>query len=285
MVVAQGPASEQQVRNFIESEECSLRFLCPHKYSDKLWRMLNLLDEFFGMQTGANSYYTPKGTQGFAPHFDDVDVFVIQTEGCKRWRLYAPREAGEILPNISSPNYAQAEIGSPIMDVLLRAGDFLYAPRGTIHQCVAAREHHSLHVTLSTCLRTNWNQYFSVMLPRVLQLASEESIDLRRSLPHKYERYMGVMHADSRSGGQRERFMDRFMELLTNMVDEDTLPFDAAADQLQTEFLAGRVPPALTDAVAKRTAKVLLTGKDAKAKRKLIKLTTCVRLVQEGVAR
>jgi hypothetical protein len=79
--------------------------------------------------------------------------------------------------------------------------------------------------------------------------------------------------------------MDRFMELLTNMVDEDTLPFDAAADQLQTEFLAGRVPPALTDAVAKRTAKVLLAGKDAKAKKKLIKLTTCVRLVQEGVAR
>ena len=262
-----------------------MRFLCPHKYSDKLWRMLNLLDEFFGMQTGANSYYTPKGTQGFAPHFDDVDVFVIQTEGCKRWRLYAPREAGEVLPNISSPNYAQSEIGSPIMDVLLRAGDFLYAPRGTIHQCVAAREHHSLHVTLSTCLKTNWNQYFSVMLPRVLQLASEESIELRRSLPHKYERYMGVMHADSRSNGQRERFMDRFMELLTDMVDEDTLPFDAAADQLQTEFLAGRVPPALTDAVAKRTAKVLLAGKDAKAKRKLIKLTTCVRLVQEGVAR
>jgi lysine-specific demethylase/histidyl-hydroxylase NO66 len=40
--------------------------------------MLALLDDFFGSQCGANTYLTPAGTQGFAPHYDDVDIFVVQ---------------------------------------------------------------------------------------------------------------------------------------------------------------------------------------------------------------
>jgi len=34
---------------------------------------------------------TPPGSQGFAPHFDDIEAFVIQLEGKKRWRLYPSR--------------------------------------------------------------------------------------------------------------------------------------------------------------------------------------------------
>ena len=38
-----------------------------------------------------NSYLTPPGSQGFAPHYDDIEAFVIQLEGKKHWRLYNPR--------------------------------------------------------------------------------------------------------------------------------------------------------------------------------------------------
>lgn len=31
-------------------------------------------------------------------------------------------------------NFDQSEIGSPVLDVILQAGDLLYFPRGTIHQ-------------------------------------------------------------------------------------------------------------------------------------------------------
>lgn len=36
-------------------------------------------------------YLTPPGTQGFAPHYDDIEAFVIQLEGKKHWRVYNPR--------------------------------------------------------------------------------------------------------------------------------------------------------------------------------------------------
>ena len=36
-------------------------------------------------------YLTPPGTQGFAPHWDDIEVFILQLEGKKHWKLYSPR--------------------------------------------------------------------------------------------------------------------------------------------------------------------------------------------------
>lgn len=47
-------------------------------------------------------YLTPPGTQGFAPHYDDIEAFVLQLEGKKQWSLYNPRSDNETLPRFSS---------------------------------------------------------------------------------------------------------------------------------------------------------------------------------------
>ncbi|OXB63355.1 hypothetical protein ASZ78_001931 [Callipepla squamata] len=59
---------------------------------------------------GANTYLTPPGTQGFAPHYDDIEAFVLQLEGKKHWRVYSPRTSSEALPQFSSANLTQAEL-------------------------------------------------------------------------------------------------------------------------------------------------------------------------------
>lgn len=69
---------------------CSIRILNPHTYSTKLQALLNCLQEYFGTMAGANLYLTPPGSQGFAPHYDDIEAFVLQIEGRKHWKLYAP---------------------------------------------------------------------------------------------------------------------------------------------------------------------------------------------------
>ena len=55
-------------------------------------------------------YLTPPGTQGFAPHYDDIEAFVLQLEGKKHWKVYQPvvnltdpdNKIDERLPRMSS---------------------------------------------------------------------------------------------------------------------------------------------------------------------------------------
>lgn len=61
------------------------------------------------------------------------------------------------LPCISSPaNFNQAEIGKPILEVVLEAGDLLYFPRGFIHQGDCHPDAHSLHITISSFQKNSW---------------------------------------------------------------------------------------------------------------------------------
>src|SRR5207248_4395413 len=46
------------------------------------------LEAAFHCPVHANMYLTPKGAQGFDAHFDPHEVFVLQLEGRKTWRLY-----------------------------------------------------------------------------------------------------------------------------------------------------------------------------------------------------
>lgn len=76
-------------------------------------------------------YLTPPDSQGFAPHYDDIDAFILQVEGKKRWKLYGARKEEEKLPRFSSPNFSEEtdNLGEPILDVVLEEGDLLYFPR------------------------------------------------------------------------------------------------------------------------------------------------------------
>jgi ribosomal protein L16 Arg81 hydroxylase len=75
-------------------------------------------NRYFGCVVGSNVYYTPADSQGFAPHFDDVDVFVLQIEGKKHWKLYTP-DKSEALPRYSSGNLDPADLPEPSHDIVL----------------------------------------------------------------------------------------------------------------------------------------------------------------------
>lgn len=85
-----GRAVASSVWDFYDNS-CSIRILNPHTYNDRVHLLLATLQEYFGTMVGANLYLTPPGSQGFAPHWDDIEAFVIQLEGRKHWKLYAPK--------------------------------------------------------------------------------------------------------------------------------------------------------------------------------------------------
>ena len=93
----------------------------------------------------ANAYYTPKASQGLAVHHDTHDVLVLQVSGEKRWLVYEPVLE---LP-LRDQRYSR-ELGEPgavVEDVVLRAGDTLYLPRGWMHEAVTSATD-SLHLTI-----------------------------------------------------------------------------------------------------------------------------------------
>ncbi len=104
-----------------------------------------LLEEAMGHAVQANSYYTPRGSQGFAVHHDTHDVLVLQVAGEKRWLVYDPLLE---LP-LKHQRYSKAlgEHGEPVDDFVLGAGDTLYLPRGWLHQAETS-DTDSLHLTI-----------------------------------------------------------------------------------------------------------------------------------------
>ncbi|MGW2258956.1 cupin domain-containing protein [Streptomyces sp. NPDC001780] len=106
-------------------------------------RLAQVLEAVFRGRVQINVYASWTATEGFGTHWDDHDVIVVQLEGAKRWRLYGPTRLNPLHRDTEAPEPPADE---PIEEIVLRAGDMLYLPRGWWH-AVAATEGRSLHLT------------------------------------------------------------------------------------------------------------------------------------------
>ena len=93
----------------------------------------------------ANIYLTPPNSRGFSAHCDNHDVFILQVDGSKTWRLYNPPVAFPVEP---ITKFDSGVLGTPTHTETLRAGTVMYLPRGIPHEGLTSSEH-SLHITIS----------------------------------------------------------------------------------------------------------------------------------------
>jgi len=120
-----------------------------------LFATTQCLGEAMGQSVGANAYYTPPGSRGLPPHFDDHCVIVLQVSGNKQWKLAPPEEA-HVLPRLYSPRPSistlSPEADPRVEEVLMLPGDAMYIPRGWAHEAQAGADGEagraSLHVSL-----------------------------------------------------------------------------------------------------------------------------------------
>lgn len=223
---------------------CSVRLLNPQTYVSKLHLLNATMQEFFNSFVGANAYLTPPDSQGFAPHYDDIEAFILQTEGKKLWRVYKPLNEQEVLPRVSSKNYKQNEIGRPILEVTLEAGDMLYFPRGYIHQGVTVDGEHSLHVTISMYQKHTWADLVEKLMPAAVQIAISENVELRRGLPFDLYDHFGLIHSDSNTPRKQE--LHRMIWSIFDKIKE-SLPIDDAVDQMHKNYQHAALPPVLNE--------------------------------------
>lgn len=199
---------------------------------------------------GTNVYLTPPNSQGFAPHYDDIEAFVLQLEGAKHWKVYAPRTPQEHLPRVSSHNFTQDELGKPILDVKLEPGDMLYFPRGYIHQAVTVEGKHSLHLTTSVFQKTSYADLLEALVPAALQTAINSDVRFREGIPLNMHRAMGLAFSDIDSP-ERTEIRKKVKSLFDKIFDHASV--DDAVDQMGKKYQIDALPPYISKDEKSRT--------------------------------
>ncbi len=150
-----------------------------HRIHPPLVRFCRRLSAELGHPTQCNAYVTPPGSQGFAPHHDTHDVFVLQVDGSKTWNVYPPALN---LPLASQPSRSLSgeplvpRGTPPLLSLTLEPGDALYLPRGYIH-AAETNEQRSIHLTVGVTATTAYD-----VLRDVIELAADQE-SFRRPLP------------------------------------------------------------------------------------------------------
>lgn len=115
----------------------------------------NLATQFATCFQGAvdiQIFLTPANQQTFDWHYDAEEVFIIQTEGTKKFTL----RQNTINPNPSLDNMPndlqyEKETSSIVLNCDLEAGDWLYIPKGWWHRAQAQTR--SIHLSVGIDLR------------------------------------------------------------------------------------------------------------------------------------
>lgn len=93
-------------------------------------------------------YATPAEKHGFGWHYDAEDVFIIQTQGEKEYSLRKNTvNPWPLLDTMPADLRYEREL-MPVMQCLLRPGDWLYIPHGYWHRAVAKTDSISIAVGL-----------------------------------------------------------------------------------------------------------------------------------------
>lgn len=234
----------------------SLRLLRPQMQSEGIYRLCAHIEGFLECVVGANVYLTPAGHQGFAPHYDDIDAFICQVAGRKRWKVYQPRGDGlDDLPRRSSIDFSREDMEGVELafDTILEPGDMLYLPRGTIHEAKSVygkqnehtvnsdgRDEFSLHVTVSMFQRWTWADFLAESFSIAVHSAAAKDRALRRSLPLRFGQIAGVQFSNSNEEN-RDWFHNKVVTMMRRVARN--YPTDSAADVLIQRFMQDRLPP------------------------------------------
>ncbi len=129
------------------------------------------LEEVLTCHMQTNIYLTPQvfedgeANQGFPPHYDNHDVFVMQISGAKAWRVYGTAVETPFRGERFEPG--RYEAGEVTQEFTLNPGDCLYLPRGIMHDAENAGGEPSLHITVGMITKT----WADLMLEAVSELA------------------------------------------------------------------------------------------------------------------
>ncbi|PSL46304.1 Cupin superfamily protein [Chitinophaga niastensis] len=176
-----------------------------HLWSEPLEKLRLSFESIFKFPAQINVYLTPPENQSTPPHWDTHDLFILQLEGSKNWKIFdaayeAPLKDQDFVPGIHPVGPLQGEY-------MLEAGDVMYIPRGTIHEPQSTT--YSIHAAIGIKV-LRWADVFN----KYIDLYSKTHVDLRKTLP---------IHAMKHPGDMTDlisAFKDMFIKTDENLMQE-----------------------------------------------------------------
>ncbi|CAA7393037.1 JmjC domain-containing protein [Chryseobacterium fistulae] len=141
------------IRDYREGATITVNFISS--FNSSLKKICEQMEHIFECPVECSAFLTPPNVQGFSPHFDSAEVFMVQIEGSKHWKIYSPI--------LDLPLERQKAIVSdkifettPLLDTTLEKDSILYIPRGFIHYGHCNETEPSLHITFGLVLNRKY---------------------------------------------------------------------------------------------------------------------------------
>jgi ribosomal protein L16 Arg81 hydroxylase len=148
-----------------------------------------------------------QGARGFHTHWDGHDVFAVQLEGKKKWRLFGFTEQA---PLAVPPDAKHGAPTNHVWEGVLDRGDMLYLPRGYWHATEFVDDA-SLHLT------------FAVQHPTAIEFLHwltaryEKELVIRRDIP------AAIFDLKNIGMSAKMSYLHELRELVLRSVSEETL--------------------------------------------------------------
>jgi bifunctional lysine-specific demethylase and histidyl-hydroxylase NO66 len=150
-----------------------------HRVCPEVGAVASMLEREFAARVVANVYCSFQGVQAFQTHFDLHDVFAVQVEGEKTWRVYESRAdapVNPVPPGDEWEKWLTETRGKLLFEAAMKPGDLLYLPRGQYHDALTG-DRASLHVTFGVSPATG------LALFKLLEAALAREREFRAYLP------------------------------------------------------------------------------------------------------
>jgi hypothetical protein len=207
------------------------------------------LEAVFHCPVHTNLYLTPPRSQGFEPHIDTHEVFALQIDGTKHWRLYDFVAEAPLVED--KTGLRRSELGAP-REIVLEPGDLLYIPRGYAHEAFTTTGP-SLHLTVGV----NVYRWLDVLHEALIDVARRDS-RFRASVPPRtllsnalptdatgmFQQLLHSFAEEARLGTAVRRLADRFFDGLDPLPD-GYFAFAGADTPLTAESVLVKRPGAL----------------------------------------
>jgi ribosomal protein L16 Arg81 hydroxylase len=154
----------------------------------QIGQLCTAIEREMGINTNVTAYLSFSKGGAFKPHFDTVDVLVVQIHGNKQWRIWnaeVPHPIERTNPTVSV---------APDQVVEMAPGDVLFIPRGEPHSAAVSTKH-SVHLTIGLISQTGIN-----FLDHLCKEAVKDPL-LRMDLP----RYSSDAQSDAHEAVLKDR--------------------------------------------------------------------------------